>query len=795
MSRSAAIDRACRYFDSGEFIVDLARRVAIPSTSQEPERAGALRSYLEDEMVPSLARLGLASRILDSPLGPPFLVAERIEDPALVTVLIYGHGDTVRGLDDLWRPGLSPWTLTVEGDRYYGRGTADNKGQHTINIAALAAVLAEREQRGSGLGFNVKVLIEMGEEIGSRGLAELCARHKDGLLKADVLVASDGPRIAPGQPTIFLGARGGHPIDLIVDLREGGHHSGNWGGLLANPGIILAHALASITDARGAILVPEWRPPLPASVRRSLEGLVIEGGGNGPRIDCDWGEPELTPAERLYGWNSFEILAFTTGTPERPVNAIPGNARAHCQLRYVVGTDTDDIIPALRRHLDRHGFTQVEVRLGREGFFRASRLDPDDPWVHFAARSIERTTGRAPTILPNLGASLPNDSFAEVLGLRTIWVPHSYAGCSPARSRRAPARSDRARGPRRHGRPVLGHRRGRRSAEGCDELRPHQLRKPPGQDLLGFLGDTADDLGSGRKVVDQAGILAHRQRSFVGIAASACRLDGGMRLGPPLAQGPFPPRPPLDEAVAPRARHRAGPDFSGCDVGNLREQRIVTVAVEDRLLEIGMQRGFRAGEKARSQQDSVGSERQRRGKATPVGDAARRQHRNRADRIDHHRHERKACLPAHVSTTLGALRDDDVGAALRRTHGFGHSTGHERHLAPCRMRPRDMALHVLIGPRPGERHDRRSQCQRRGKAFLAHIEDEEIQRKRLIGALPDRGRSGPDLVRDSIGDSPWRRARRRSTPPPPDRAHRSIPCRRERSGARCRAGRIPACES
>jgi acetylornithine deacetylase/succinyl-diaminopimelate desuccinylase-like protein len=430
VSRSAAIDRACRYFDSGEFMVDLARRVAIPSTSQEPERTGALRSYLDDEIAPSLARLGFASRILDNPLGPPFLVAERIEDPASVTVLIYGHGDTVRGLDDMWRPGLSPWTLTVEGGRCYGRGTADNKGQHTVNIAALAAVLAEREQHGSGLGFNVKVLIEMGEEIGSRGINELCARHKDGLLEADVLIASDGPRIAPGQPTIFLGARGGHPIDLVVDLREGGHHSGNWGGVLANPGIILAHALASITDAQGAILVPEWRPPLPASVRRSLEGLTVEGGGNGPRIDPEWGEPGLTPAERLYGWNSFEVLAFVTGTPDRPVNAIPGSARAHCQLRYVVGTDTDDIIPALRRHLDRHGFTQVEVRLGREGFFRPSRLDPDDPWVRFAARSIEATTGRAPTVLPNLGASLPNDSFADVLGLRTIWIPHSYAGCS-----------------------------------------------------------------------------------------------------------------------------------------------------------------------------------------------------------------------------------------------------------------------------------------------------------------------------------------------------------------------------
>ena len=426
MSRAAAIARAYAYFDSGGFLVDLRRRVAIASSSQEPERAGMLRSYLEDEMAPTLAPLGFTSHVLDNRHGPPFLVAERIEDPSFVTILIYGHGDTVRGLDDAWRAGLSPWALTVEGTRFYGRGTADNKGQHSINIAALAAVLAERGR----LGFNAKVLIEMGEEVGSRGLRELCVEHEHRLLQADVLIASDGPRIAPDRPTIFLGARGGHMIDLVVDLREGGHHSGNWGGLLANPGIILAHALACITDARGTICVPEWRPPLPASVRRILQGVEVDGGGNGPKVDHDWGEPELSPAERVFGWNSFEVLAFTTGTPESPVNAIPGSARAHCQLRYVVGTQADDIIPALRRHLDRHGFAQVEVRPGGGGFFNASRLDPEDPWVEFAARSIERTTGRAPTILPNLGGSLPNDSFAEVLGLRTIWVPHSYAGCS-----------------------------------------------------------------------------------------------------------------------------------------------------------------------------------------------------------------------------------------------------------------------------------------------------------------------------------------------------------------------------
>jgi acetylornithine deacetylase/succinyl-diaminopimelate desuccinylase-like protein len=428
MSRAGAIARAHTHFDDGTFLADLSRRVAIPSSSQEPERAPALRAYLDDEIVPALAAVGFSCRVFDNPTGatPPLLVAERMEDPKFVTVLIYGHGDTIRGLDDLWREGLSPWSVIVEDERIYGRGTADNKGQHSINIAALASVLNERGR----LGFNVKFLIEMSEEYGSVGLRELCEQHKDGYLKADLLIASDGPRIAPDRPTLFLGARGGHLIDMIVDFREGGHHSGNWGGLLANPGIVLAQAIACITDARGAIKVPEWRPPLPQSVRRVLQGVEVDGGGDGPSIDHDWGEPELTSAERVFGWNSFEVLAFTTGTPERPVNAIPGKARAHCQLRYVVGTDVEDIIPALRRHLDRNGFQNVEVRRGKGGFFAASRIDPADPWVTWAAASLERTSGHAPTILPNLGGSLPNDIFIDVLGLKTIWVPHSYAGCS-----------------------------------------------------------------------------------------------------------------------------------------------------------------------------------------------------------------------------------------------------------------------------------------------------------------------------------------------------------------------------
>lgn len=437
MSRTDTIVNAERYYDSRAFHADLARRVAIPTESQNPERLADLRRYLDDELIPSLHKLGFQCEVFPNPVagGGPMLVAERIENPALLTLFSYGHGDVIRGLDAQWRAGIAPWDMKVEGDRIFGRGTADNKGQHTVNIGALAALL---ESRGA-LGFNVKLLIEMGEEVGSIGLEKFCEQHK-AKLQADVFIASDGPRLAPHRPTVFLGSRGVMTFDLEVNLRKGAHHSGNWGGLLADPGILLSHAIASITDRNGAIRVPEWRPDsLTPAVRKALADCEVSGDAGGevgnnehdaPAIDPDWGEPGLTPAERVFGWCSFSVLAFKTGNPENPVNAIPPKAWARCQLRFVVGIDGEDIVPALERHLAKDGFANVKVTVPREGRMKATRLDPDSPWVRWAVRSIELTTGAKPAILPNLGGSLPNDIFSEVLGLPTIWVPHSYAACS-----------------------------------------------------------------------------------------------------------------------------------------------------------------------------------------------------------------------------------------------------------------------------------------------------------------------------------------------------------------------------
>jgi acetylornithine deacetylase/succinyl-diaminopimelate desuccinylase-like protein len=425
--RDAALAAATAWFDGGALLADLRRRVRMRTESQLPGRAADLARYLTEEIGPAVERLGFRASLWDNPVAgaPPFLFAERGEDPSLPTVLIYGHGDVVAGHDSQWADGRSPWEVTEAGERWYGRGTADNKGQHTINLAALGRVLDARGR----LGFNAKLLFEMGEETGSPGLRRVC-EARAAALRADVLIASDGPRLRSDRPTLFLGSRGAFNFDLVVDLRDGAHHSGNWGGLLANPGTLLANAIASMVDARGRILVDGLRPPpIPASVRAALADIE-PGEPQGPAVDGSWGEPALTPAERVFGWNALEVLAFRTGNPDRPVNAIPPRASAHLQLRFVAGCDWRTFIPALRTHLDLHGLAKVDARQAEAEPMAATRLDPENPWVRWAAASIAATTGAQPAVLPNLGGSLPNDCFADVLGLPTLWVPHSYPACS-----------------------------------------------------------------------------------------------------------------------------------------------------------------------------------------------------------------------------------------------------------------------------------------------------------------------------------------------------------------------------
>jgi acetylornithine deacetylase/succinyl-diaminopimelate desuccinylase-like protein len=199
--------------------------------------------------------------------------------------------------------------------------------------------------------------------------------------------------------------------------------------VLANPATVLANAIASLVDSHGRLQLDALKPPrLSNQIRAALADVEVKPTADEPALSENWGEDGLSAAERLYAWNTLEVLAMSSGNIDKPANAIPGRASAVLQLRFVVGTKVDNITEVIRAHLDGRGFSMVEVSATQR--FAASRTDFDSPWINWAADSIRKTAGKAPAVLPNFGGSLPNEVFTDILKLPTLWVPHSYPGCS-----------------------------------------------------------------------------------------------------------------------------------------------------------------------------------------------------------------------------------------------------------------------------------------------------------------------------------------------------------------------------
>ena len=138
----------------------------------------------------------------------------------------------------------------------------------------------------------------------------------------------------------------------------------------------------------------------------------------------------MSSNEKLFGWNSFSILALKSGDIDVPVNAIQPSAKALCQLRFVVGTDANKVISSLREHLDQHGFQDIKIITENAINFEASRTNLDNVWLEKIEHILEEFYGDKIHVIPNLAGSLPNNCFTDVLNIPTIWIPHSYKECS-----------------------------------------------------------------------------------------------------------------------------------------------------------------------------------------------------------------------------------------------------------------------------------------------------------------------------------------------------------------------------
>ncbi|TWH65113.1 M20/M25/M40 family metallo-hydrolase [Micromonospora olivasterospora] len=195
------------------------------------------------------AEAGLEVAVHETP-GHPVVYAHGGPPDAPFTLLTYGHYD-VFPVDDQpgWRS--DPFEPLVRGDRVYARGAGDNKGQF---LAYLNAVQWWQRAAG-GLPVRVKVLLEGEEEYGSRHLPWFVERHR-AELAADLCVYSDGPMLPGDRPALLFGARGGVALEFHAAGAAVPLHSGNFGGVVANPILALARLFAAMVAPNGDLRVP-----------------------------------------------------------------------------------------------------------------------------------------------------------------------------------------------------------------------------------------------------------------------------------------------------------------------------------------------------------------------------------------------------------------------------------------------------------------------------------------------------------------------------------------------------------
>ncbi|HON18720.1 MAG TPA: M20/M25/M40 family metallo-hydrolase, partial [Salinivirgaceae bacterium] len=232
------------------FLDELFDYIRIPSVSSVTEHKQDMQraaEWLKD----ALLKAGCDTAQVYQTSGHPITYAEKIIDPKLPTVLVYGHMD-VMPVDpiDLWQS--APFEPVIRDGKIYARGADDDKGQGFMHVKAFEFMVKTNQ-----LPCNVKFMFEGEEEIGSSALTQWCVDNKE-MLKSDIILVSDTGMIARDIPSITVGLRGLAYWQIKVTGPNRDLHSGLFGGAVANPINVLAKMIADLHDENHRITVPHF---------------------------------------------------------------------------------------------------------------------------------------------------------------------------------------------------------------------------------------------------------------------------------------------------------------------------------------------------------------------------------------------------------------------------------------------------------------------------------------------------------------------------------------------------------
>jgi len=391
-----------------------------PSVSAQSKHAADIRKCA-DWLRGRLSGMGLKCQIMET-AGHPVVYAEKIVDLNKPTVLIYGHYDVQPPEPfELWRSG--PFSPTLENGSIVARGSTDDKGQIYAHIAAVETHLTTT----GTLPLNVKLMIEGEEEISSANLPGFIEKHRD-LLKADIVVVSDGSQYAPGQPSVTHGLRGLVFIEIKVTGPNRDVHSGSFGGIINNPLNALCKIVAGLKDADNRVTVEGfYNDVLPTTdfEKRMWAKLPTDDR----KFAGELGVPELvgesgfSTLERIWRRPTLDLNGITGGYQgEGAKTIIPSWATCKITMRLVPNQYPKKIMKAASAKIEALSPKGVTVEVFEHDGVPAVETPTDGPWLEAAGRALKTGFGVDPVFMKEGGSIPVVQVFKEKLGLDTLLI-------------------------------------------------------------------------------------------------------------------------------------------------------------------------------------------------------------------------------------------------------------------------------------------------------------------------------------------------------------------------------------
>jgi len=407
------------------FLDELFDLIKIPSISSQTEHKPDMLRAAE-YWKKSILDAGADKAEICATDGNPVVYGEKIIDPALPTILVYGHYD-VMPVDPLDEWISKPFEPEIRDGKIYARGADDDKGQSFIHAKAFELMV-----KTGTLPCNVKFMIEGEEEIGSGSLTKWCSENKD-LLKSDVIIVSDTSLIAVDIPSITTGLRGLTYVEVEVAGPSHDLHSGLYGGAVANPVNILCKMIASLHDENGRVKVKGFYDDVEEvdnEERRELAKAPFstEDYMKSIGIKQVWGEIGYTTPERTGIRPALDVNGIWGGyTGEGAKTIIPSKAYAKISMRLVPNQDHNKMAELFKAHFESLAPNQVKVKVtlhhGGQGY--VSPLN--SPGYRAANRAVTESFGLVPVPYRS-GGSIPIIStFEQVLGVKSILLGFGLA--------------------------------------------------------------------------------------------------------------------------------------------------------------------------------------------------------------------------------------------------------------------------------------------------------------------------------------------------------------------------------